>query len=69
MIESRAKKFMEVVQGKTSITQILLDMRKGLKPKIKNAKTNFTADGAVMQFDYEDGLRYEIKIKDIGKAK
>jgi hypothetical protein len=69
MKESRAKKFMEVVQGKTSITQILLDMRKGLKSKIKNTKTNFVADGAVMVFDYEDGLKYEIKIKDIGKSK
>lgn len=70
---SKADNFMKEVinQGKTSITQILMDIRKGMKGKFNttNSKTNFTAKGAEMQFDFEDGIRYKITIQDIGKAK
>ena len=68
---SRAGRYLKEQSGKTSITQIFLDIRRGLGSKFnrKTSKTNFDARGGVFEFFYEDGNKYRIRIENIGKSK
>jgi len=67
----RAKNLVQEISGKTSISQIILDFRKAIKGKFnkRTSKTNFTAKGAVFEFDYEDGVRYRVTVESLEKKK